>query len=188
MRLNLPKYQCVKFELFSDFTVPLAKDTQIDLLMDATHTHELDDRTQKIALFGSKSKTGGINHIVRGRLAKTARQNDLAISLSVSSSRSHDNLSPPPRSFRPVSQLIQASATLFGSIDVSCHANFEYDLGQGHKSKISFPIPLLVPDEGTGFTHVESAQFSRRINDKVEYQVVVEQLEDPDLFIHFCQL
>ena len=187
MRLNLPKHHCVRFDLFSDFIVPTEYDADIGSFMDQTHTHDRAEGDQpefRTALFGSKSKIGGITHRLRGRLTKTRRQTDLNIALSLSSSRSSEDLRPPPRSFRPVSQLVDASSTLFGPILITCHAVFEYDQKQGHKSKILFPIPLLVPDEAGGITHIESAQFSRRDDDETKYQVIVDNREDSDVFVH----
>ena len=184
MRLNLPTYDCVRFDLFSDFTVPLDRDDQIEALMDQTHTHDLTEGGPRIALFGSRSRTGGITHRVRGRLTKTARGTDLGIVLTVSSSMSSDNLRPPPKSYKPVSRLVEASSALFGPVSVSCHAVFEYDQRHGHKSKISLPIPLIVQEEASGVTHIESAQFSRRENEDVQYQIIVSDPQDSDFLIH----
>ena len=187
MRLNLPNYRCVQFGLFSEFTVPIDGDANIQLLMNQTHTHdpaEGNEGGSQTALFGSRTRAGGVIHRVQGRLTKTPGLTDLSIELSVSSRRSSDNLRPPPRSFRPVSLLVRVASELFGSISVDCHAVFEYDQRLGYKSKIPFPFPLMVQGEADGITHIESAQFSRRDADDIEYQVMVVNREDSDLFVH----
>ena len=187
MRLNLPHCHCIQFELISDFTASLEKDADILLLMNQTHNHDTTDEEPAnpvSALFGSRTRTAGVTHRVRGRLTRTPRQSDLRIRLSVSSARASDNLRPPPREFRPVSRLVETSGWLFGPIDVSCSAVFEYERKQGYQSKISFPIPLMFQGEENGLTHIESAQFSRRDNDEIDYQVVVMNREESDSLIH----
>ena len=97
----------------------------------------------------------------------------LGIRLSATCARASSNLPQPPRELRPVSLLIGEAARLFGPISVNCEAVFSYDKAHGFMSKISFPIPLIVQEEKVGLTHIESAQFSRRDNDTVQYNVRV---------------
>ena len=187
MRLNLPNHRCIQFEILSDFTASLEKDADILSLMNQTHTHDTADDeagNPASALFGSRARAGGVTHRVRGRLTRTPLQSDLRMRLSVSSTRASDDLRLPPREFRPVSLLVETAGSLFGPIDVSCSAVFEYDRKQGYKSKISFPIPLMFQGDENGLTHIESAQFSRRDNDEIDYQVVVMNREESDSLVH----
>lgn len=187
MRLNLPKYNCVLFEISSEFTVSLETDADIRAIVGQTHTHDPDEDDEgmpQIALFGSRTKARGVTHRVRGRLIRSPSPTELNIALLVSSIRASENLRPPPRSFRPVSHLIDSASKLFGPIPISCHAVFEYDRRQGYYSKASFPVPLMLLEKLDGITHLESATFSRRDTDSIEYQIEVDSLGDSELFIH----
>lgn len=191
MRLNLTRYHCVRFHLFSNFIVPSDRDIEVESLMNQTHTHDLTDEYEgdhKTSLFGSKSKIGEVTYRVQGRLTKAAHPSGLEIDLSVSSNRFFGDLSLPPKSFRPVSLLVGASSGLFGPIGVNFRAVFEYDQQQGYKSKITFPIPLVIQDSANGITHIESAEFSRRANDDVEYEVMVTSPSDSSSFTHTVSL
>ena len=187
MRLNLPRYNCVHFSLSSEFTVSPDRDADIQTLMNQTHTHGPvgnGERTQ-VAFFGSRSKVSGVTHMVVARLAKMPQDNALNYSLTITSDRASDTLSSPPKEIRPVSRLIQSASRLLGTINVSFDTTFEYDHAKGFRSKISFPIPLMVQEEAAGITHIESAEFSRRDNDDIEYKVLVSTPEGSDSFLHF---
>ena len=187
MRLNLPRYHCVLFEVDSEFSVHIDMDAEIQSLMNRTHTHEPapDDETDtRVALFGSRSRSGGATHQIQGRLTSTRRPEDLGIVFSISSRRVSDSLGPAPTAFRPVSALVEASSQLFGSLDVRCHSVFEYEHRLGYGSKILLPAPLVLQGEIGGITHIESAQFSRRENNEIEYQVVVVNSKDSESFVH----
>jgi hypothetical protein len=163
-------------------------DAKIQALMDQTHTHDPDEGIEegghRTALFGSRTRTGGITHQVVGTLVLTPREGDLRVELSVSSVRSPGDLGPPPRSFRPVSVLVQATTALFGPIGVNCHAVFEYDQRQGYRSRVTFPFPVMFHEDIGGITHIEGAQFSRRDDNGIEYEIVVANREDSDGFVH----
>ena len=151
--------------------------------MNRTRTHEPPGGPRS-ALFGSRVKGQNATHQVQGRLTRLARSSDITITLSLSSSKTSDSLPLPPRTVRPVSALVEESAQLFGAIDVHCHGVFEYDQTSGYKSKIFLPVPLMFPDGETGITHIENAQFSRRDGDNIEYQIVVQDHEVPDVIVH----
>ena len=187
MRLNLPHYRCVHFELSSEFTVSMDRDDEILSLIHQTHNSPPtadSDGVPRTAIFGSRTKAGGITHRVRGRLTKTPLPTELGIALFVSISRTSDKLRPPPKSIKPVSLLLEASSTLFGPISLSCRTTFQYAQRLGYKSKISLPIPLMIQEDKYGITHIESARFSRRTNDNMEYQIVVQRREASDTFTH----
>ena len=93
-------------------------------------------------------------------------------------------LASPPREIRPVSLLTDSASQLFGTISVNCYTTFEYDKTKGFRSKVSFPVPLVVQEEREGITHIESAQFSRRDNDEIDYRILVLDPEDSASFLH----
>ena len=166
-----------------DFNVPLEKEADILSLMNRTHTHGVWDEEPRMAVFGSRTRNRDVLHRVRGRLTVTRNSTNLSVELMVSSDRV-ENLRPPPRQYRPVSLLVEASSNLFGPIEVNCNAIFEYDQKHGHRSKISFPVPLMMQEDTEGVTHIESAQFSRRDKDEIDYTIIVMDPEDSDSLMH----
>ena len=114
----------------------------------------------------------------------TRNPTDLDLLLSVTSNRASADLGTPPSAFRPVSLLVNASTELFGAIEVSCQAVFEYDQREGYRSKLVLPVPLMIPEEDGGVTHIESVQFSRRDNDQVDYQIIVMESDDSESLAH----
>ena len=128
MRLNLPKYNCVLFEISSEFTVSLDKDAEVRALISQTHTHDPDGESSegpRVALFGSRTKARGVTHRVRGRLIRTPKPNELNLALLLSSNKASVSLRPPPRSFKPASYLVELASRLFGPIPLTCQAIFK---------------------------------------------------------------
>ena len=187
MRLHLPNYHCVQLQLTSEFSISKDKDAQIEGFMDRTHSHgprPSEERQTRVAHFGSRTRTRGITHQVQGRLAKTSGPADLDIALSVSSTRISDQLGPPPKSFSSVALLVESAAELFGPVEISCRAVFNYDSESGYKSNVSLPMPLMLQGGQSGVTHLESIQFSRREDDEVDYRVIVANSEGPNVIVH----
>lgn len=154
----------------------------------AAHIHdhgEDDGEITSVAIFGSRSLAGGITHQIVGNLVRRKREADVSYRLAISNSRASDALSSPPRALKPVSLLIEAASQVFGTIKIDCDFRFEYKHTLGFKSKISFPIPLVLQEETVGITHMESAQFSRRHNDDIQYRVLVANSENNDEFSHW---
>ena len=180
MRLNLPRHNCISFSVSSQFTMSKEKDAAIQEFMERTLTRfDEDDDGEAIAasLYGSVSRAGGFPHRVTALLTKKSHENGADISLTAISERD-EGINPPPRELRSVNDLIEAAPDLFGHIEVSCRALFEYERERGFESKIHFPIPLIVQDGGDGITHIESAQFSCRNADGIVYAIAVEESDD----------
>ena len=187
MRLNLPRRNCIHFAILGEFTVSKDMDVEIQAFMEQTETRtiDLDGVETLVAFFGSKSRMGGATHSVRGRLERSVGENDLSLfNLWLDNEKAPDNLPRPPASVRPVSRLIEASSRWFGPIEISCFATFEYD-ETVYRSRVRFPLPMFVQSEGAGVTHVEQAQFSRRVNDEVEYSISV--YEDSGVITHLVE-
>ena len=185
MRLNLPRHNCVRFAISGEFTVDEDSDGEVLALMDSTegHTHTDDDENTRVAFFGSRFRVAGINHQVRGILYRSVDVNDVRkMRTSITNERASDTLRRPPGTVRPISRLLDVAERMFGEIEVSCTAIFEYDVSNEFSSRVRFPIPLFVQDVGSGISHVEHAEFSRRINDEIEYRVSVS--EDSDSLMH----
>ena len=189
MRLDLPRYHCVRFGVFSEFTVSEERDTDIRsfLSQTATHSHdpvEDDEESTLESLFASRSRIGGVTHRLRFSVSRRLRRDVPNYTLSINNDRASDRLPPPPRDYRPVSVLLEAAPDLFGTVDVRCNAVFEYSESNGFRSKIIYPLPLIVQDDGDGITHIESAEFSRRDAEGIQHRILVVNSEDSDSFIH----
>ena len=181
MRLNLPSRNCVSFSVFSMFTVSEKKDAEIQEFMERTLTrlNDDDDGVSVVAFYGSVSRAGGIVHRVSASLTKNAPiDGRIAIALALSNDRYEGRVTEPPRGIQSVNHLIDALSGLFGPIEVTCHALFEYERARGFTSKVQFPIPLILQDAPDGITHIESAQFSRRNADGVLYAITVGESDN----------
>lgn len=186
MRLNLPRHNCISFSVFSEFTAPKEKGAEIQAFMERTLTSFMDrtltsfddDGDTLAAFYGSISRAGGIAHRVSATLAKQPSYGDRSdVSLMVVSERDEEVV-PPPREMRSVNDLIEVASDLFGPVEVSCNASFEYERELGFASKIHFPVPMIVQDDADGITHIESARFSRRDAEGVRYWIEVAESDD----------
>lgn len=189
MRLNLPRYHCMRFGVLGEFTATPRQDDDIREFVSqtATHYHESEEDAGEgslVALFGSRSRVGGVTHQIRCSLSRQMNEDGPAYSLSITNHRVSEDLPAPPRRYRPVSAVIEVAAHLFGLVDVQCDAVFEYEQSLGFRSKVIYPIPLILHENGDGVTHIENAQFSRRESDDIQYRILVINSEDSESFVH----
>ncbi len=184
MRLNLASQNCVSFRIHGKATLPSANGPEIQALIDRTASYE-NKQSVVFAFFGSRYRFRGATHQAVGRLSKSVDADDtLSIGLWLDSIAAADNLRRPPKAIRPVSALMEISERLFGTIKVTCYAEFEYDV-QRYQSRTRFPIPLIMGDPN-GATHIEEAQFSRRVDSRIEYRITIS--EDADSVSHLVEL
>ena len=175
MRLNLPRHNCIHFRIIGTLTATNDVDVVLQALMDQTqtHTHEIEDEESRIAFFGSRSRVGGATHQVRGSIERSVGEDGVcSFLITMSSIRASESLQRPPNTMRPVSYMMDALSRLVGSIEITCIALFEYE-ESSYDSTVAFPFPLMIQDGLSGVTHIEQAQFSRRLNDEVEYRISV---------------
>ena len=185
MRLNLTRHNCNHLGLRGQFNVSKETDDEVLSFLDQTethiHRHEEDDSTY--AFFGSRSQVAGMTYRVQGSLQRSVDADGVrSIELIVTNNLARDTLRRPPSGIRPVSDLIEASERLFGVFEVTCNATFEYNETQGYRSTMRLPFGLIVPENTVGITHIEAAQFSRRVGDIVEYRIAIS--DDSDSFTH----
>ena len=189
MRLNLPNINCIRFKISSDFTATEESDKGIQYLMKQTEHFSRepirgDESERMIAHFGSRSTFAGTAHRILGHLSRRQRADGPAFSLSITMNRASERLSHPPKEFRPVSLLVREASLLLGPINLSCEVVFEYDQDLGYRSKVTFPMPLIVQEDPDGVTHIESALFSRRDKDSIKYEILVVDRENTNTFTH----
>lgn len=153
----------------------------------ATHVHDpvsAGDARTTVAVFGSKFVIAGINHRAVGNLSVTPGNDNIGVGVWMLLNKVDSPLSRPPRSFKPVSVLTTAAAQMFDPASVDCKATFEYDLSKGYKPKIALPMPLFVPGDPEGITHIESVEFSSRGDDAIHYRIFVRQDADSGAIVH----
>lgn len=151
---------------------------------DTHYSRTPGDGDTTVAIFGSKFVIGGVNHRAVGNLSATQRNADWGVGIWVLLDKAGNDLPRPPRSLKPISVLTAAAASTFDPASVACSATFEYDPAQGHRSRIALPMPLIVPGEHEGITHIESAEFSSRDRDAVRYRISVRQSANSDTIVH----
>ena len=187
MRLNLPRHNCVHFGISGELTVSEKDDGAIQsfIARTGTHSHERSEGRGSVALFGSRSRFGDANLRVLGSISRSPGPDEQrSIQLSLTIDRIRDQLRRPPSVFRPVSMLVDAACGLFGTIKLNCDARFEYDRLQRYASKARFPAPLIVQEGSAGITHIDGAQFSRRVSGETEYRISVTVSDDGASFVH----
>lgn len=185
MRLNLSRHNCVHFGISGEFTVSEKDDRAIQsfVAQTGTHSHIRNDGKGSMALFGSRSQFGDVNLRVLGSITRSPGPDEQrSIRLALTIDRIRDRLERPPSVFRPVSKLVDAASGLFGTIRVSCDAVFEYD--QRYVSKARFPSPMILQEGSAGITHIDGAQFSRRVDGETEYRISITVPDDGASFVH----
>ena len=186
MNLYLPRYNCTYLSLSGECAISKEVDAKLQSIMTETHCHLYDDGSPQMALFGSKFTTAGIVDKVEGLLHRRRQGDSVTYYLQITNERTTGELRRPPRSYKPVSFLIDTASELLPSFSVQCRATFTYDDTDEYRSKVPMPTPLLFPDEG-GVTHVESTEFSRRDNDGIVYRIFVTNSEEEDALVHIIR-
>ena len=189
MKLNLPNYGCIRFQIRADLAVSADRYPAVRAVMEQTENHTHDSRLPgggdtSVAIFGSKFVIGGVNHRAVGNLSATQRNDDWSVGIWILLNKAGNDLPRPPRGLKPISVLTAAAANTLDPASVACSATFEYDPAQGHRSRIALPIPLIAPGEHEGITHIESAEFSSRDADAVRYRISLRQSANSDTIVH----
>ena len=188
MRLNLPNYECVQFEIRAEFRISSEIETTILSVIEQTSNHshraeEAGDYDSTVGIFGSKFVIGGIDHRAVANLSVERRGGEPWVDVWMMN-RAEEAVSRPPRDIKPVSLMVDAITRTFGAESAECSAVFEYPESGGWSSKIAFPIPLIVPAETSGITHIESGEFSQRDGDGVRYRVAVRLDAERNVIVH----
>lgn len=183
MRIDLARYHCVHLHILSRFEISEEKDIEVRSFLNRTPTHSHNYSSQRsLSSFGARSRVKGATYKVQGSLRRFSSSDRRYIQLRIISDKTTESLPRPPIEYKPVSKLMEALPDLFGPVKVTCGCTFEY--GEAHRSRIRFPMPLLVPARDNGVTHIESARFSRRTSDGLDYRISVIPDEDEDSLTH----
>ena len=159
-------------------------DKEVQALMTKTSHRTYDDGSPQDAIFLSRYAVGDTQEESAGILFREKKNED-GINCRVQVMNRGIEREPrrSRRRFKPVRLLLDSTSGLFGNLSVQCHAVFEYPASEGVKSKIAFPMPILLPDDD-GITHIEGADFSRRTSDGIEYSVFITSSEEDGTLSH----
>ena len=188
MKINLPNYLCIDFQIHSDFAVSRTIAAAIRSVVDQTsnHTHATTSsgvREATVGVFGSRFVSKGIRHRAIGNLAVGEKDGEPWVDIWLVN-RADDSVPRPPRAIKPVSLMSAVISEKCQPARADNVALFRYDPAEGWDSKISLPMPMLLPSDPPGITHIESAEFSRRDDEGVQYRVIVDKDVDETKILH----
>ena len=189
MKLNLPNYDCVLFAVEASFDVSPEQDAAIRAIAASTSSHVqapdgVDDDEWIVAVFGSKFVIGASNYRAVGNLSIAQRVPSNKADVWLMTDKASDTLARPPRAIKSVTALTESAGRLFDQGTIECNATFEYSLSSGYVSSIDLPIPLINSGNPGGITHIESAEFSSRSGDTINYRVFVSNDKERNMLTH----
>ena len=135
-------------------------------------------------MFGSKFVIGAANYRAVGNLSIAQRVPLNKADVRLMTHKASDTLARPPRAIKSVTTLTELAGRLFDQGTIECNATFEYSLSNGYGSGIDLPIPLINTGNPEGITHIESAEFSSRSGDTINYRVFVNNDKERNVLIH----
>ena len=188
MRLNLPNSECVQFEIRAEFAVSGEVESAIFPIIEQTSHHSHDEEEtgsdySTVGIFGSRFVIGGVSHRAVGNLMLARREGEPRVDVWMMN-RAERRVSRPPRTIKPVSMMMEAIAGQLGTESAECSVIFEYPQSVGWSSRIALPIPLILPADASGVTHIEAAEFSRRDSDGIRYRAAVRLDAERDIIVH----
>lgn len=182
MNLSLARFHCNYLVLSGDVVVPYEVDEKIQQLMRVTR-HEVADGTPATATFSSSHSVGAHREWSRVRVVRLGLDDGSQYWFEMLNHVDDDG-GPVRRSDKPVQFWVDFGFPLLGKFTVVCQADFEYKESEGYRSRVPFPVPVVLPDVD-GITHTEAAEFSRRSASGVEYSVIVRHGEDEGSLLHY---
>ena len=189
MKLNLQNYQCVQFEIRAHIPISKHEEGALRSLVAQT-SHHAHDPTEPgrsdstVGIFGSRFVVEGTNLRSLANLGLERRDGRPWARVWMLNNLADKSLPRPPRSIRPVSLLMQAAIQSFEPTSANCSAVFEYHRLDGWESKFVLPVPMIIQDAPYGITHIESAEFSNRGDDGINFRIEVEHDEERDVIVH----
>ena len=183
MKLNLERYNCKFLTLSSDIGVSVDMDREIlDFLASVSYSND-DQGLPSDAVFVSQFKAAGTIEQAVGRLQRLETDEEVSYRLQITNFVDEEELRRP-RVLKPVLFLIDAAADLFGPINVSCQARFDYGRSSGYSSRIPLPAPMVSPFRNA-VTQIEGYQLSYLEADDKRYLISLRYSEEEDLVSHF---
>ena len=137
-----------------------------------------------VGIYGSRFRTGGLTYSAVANLVLTAADDEFDVTILMVNELADESFPRPPRTVKPVTRLLGATAGFFPAATVECNATFRYAQADGWSSKINLPIPLVATGDSEGITHIETAVFSSRNDDGMQYRIAVNRDDDQDTIEH----
>ena len=189
MKLNLPNCQCARFEIRANFPISELDEETLQSLVAQTSHHDHDPTESghsdsTVGIFGSRFVVEGSNLRSVANLGLERRDGRPWARVWLLNNMADESLPRPPRWIKPVSLLMRAALESFAPTSAECSGVFEYHSLDGWKSKLVLPVPMIVQDSPHGITHIESAEFSNRDDDGVNYRIEVQHNEERDAIVH----
>ena len=183
MNLSLARFNCSYFSLAGSVVVRSDVDEGLRGLMSSTLWEENDDGLPVFARFISSHSRSGQREASYVYVDRRDSGDGVRYFVRVQNEPVDEDSGPRPRGVKPVESWLDFGFPMLGSFTVQCHADFQYRESDGIRSRITFPLPITLPDEG-GVTHTEAAEFSRRSDSGVEYSVIVRYSEEDKTVFH----
>ena len=187
MTLPLPRQNCTRLFLYSDLSLPMSSEGELQTLVQGTLNDfdELHNGEECHAVFASRYRVDDVMCRNLSSLRVQRSQSDLRVRMAVIYEVQTDDVVRPNRRVRSSLNFISHAADSLGVIEVNCLTAFEYARSKGFSSRIAtLPAPLMVPDVIDGLTHLEEVTYSRRKDDEVEYSISATDTEEEDSFRH----
>lgn len=189
MKINLHRFNCIRFQIVGEFSCSEKDDEAIQKLMDQTLNapdgpEGSNEEETKVAYFASRFKIKNEFHQVFANLKRNEKEGDFSYKCSILNEMGSHELPRLNRKLRSFSSLVEVASLHFGSVNLHVDTVFRYEAGNGFKSRIALPTPLFFTDGEQGITHVESLELSRRESDETLYRIFVFFSEDSDALFH----
>ena len=186
MRLELPEAKCREISFSCEFTGSEDVDSHIKLLTKETQLVRPEDQDLETALYGSIYEVDDITIAVAGNLLRDEGDSHTSYWFVIKYLVGDSDLPPPPEEWKPVTDLLQLLSGLLDEVMIECEATFVHELGDGVRSRVALPSPLLLADQSStpNLTHIESVVLSRREQDTSTHTVEVIPIEDGSSILH----
>ena len=189
MRLDLAKHGCVHFGVRTELKADPGVTSGIRSMIEETEhrvPRRADDgaNSTMVGIYGSRFRAGGLTYSAVANLVLTEAEDESDVTILMVNELADESFPRPPRRVKPVSRLLGASAGFFPTATIECNATFRYPNEDGWSSKINLPIPLVAVGDSDGITHIETAVFSSRNNDGMQYRIAVNKDDDEDTIEH----
>ena len=183
MNLSLSRFNCNYFSLIGSVVVPSDVDVALRELMSSTLWGDSDDGVPRFAQFLSIHSRLSRREDSYVYVERRDVDGEVRYLVRLANGVVNEDGGSKPKGVKPVEFWFDFGFPMLGSFATTCQADFEYRESEGLRSRIAFPLPMTLPDEG-GVTHTEAAEFSRRSDSGIEYSVIVRYSEEERTVLH----
>ena len=184
MNLGLSRVHCNYLSVSGEAVVSVDVDEKIRAVMEAT-AYTVNSEGSWSAMFSSSYSAGGRRERSQADVTRRELGDGARYWFRILNYVDDEGSGPGVRrGNRPVRLWVNSGLPLLGKAIVTCQADFLYQENDGFRSRIPFPLPVVLP-EPDGITHTEAAEFSRRSDSGIEYTVIVRQGDEEGSIVHY---